>query len=188
MNSNPRPRTETYAIIAAIFFILILLIITQPWGCRQVQWALMTQQERVDDTSHTLNQPEKSDSVEDSVTVYNGKVLAHIFEQNYSVAAWQKRISINKVAFDKEYSDRTIDVTGTISKIENNWGCSSITLVDSDDSFTISCSNCPSGTDKWANEVAEIVTGDKVHIRGKYSASLSSNNNIDLYWCHIKRN
>lgn len=92
----------------------------------------------------------------------------------------------NKVAFDKKHKDKAIEFEGQIMKITNDWGCANIKIRVSDNPFEdISCSNCPSNTDKWSDEVAQVAVGQTVRIKGHYSDFSSSENSMSFYKCHI---
>ena len=92
----------------------------------------------------------------------------------------------NKVAFDKKYKDEIIESEGEILKIANNSGCPTLKIKVSDNPFEdITCSNCPSDEDKWSDEVANVIVGQTVLIKGYYSDFSSSENTMFFYKCHI---
>lgn len=92
----------------------------------------------------------------------------------------------NKVAFDKKYDDKLLEFEGVISEISNPWDCARIKIRVYESSYEeISCSNCPAGVDKWADEIAEISVGQKVRIKGYYNGFSSGKYQMKLYKCHI---
>lgn len=98
----------------------------------------------------------------------------------------------NRVAFDKKYDEKKIQVTGKIHDIKESWGCYHITLQPYDDEFlkTITFANCGAATPesqkkKWNEQLEKVNVGDEVTIRGIYSKILSDNYDISLYNCFI---
>lgn len=95
----------------------------------------------------------------------------------------------NRVAFDKKYDDKLIEFEGAISEISNDHGCARLKFKvnDENDQYIgyAECSNCPANEDKWSDEIAQLQIGQTVRVRGYYSGSLSSSDNISFYKCHI---
>ena len=122
----------------------------------------------------------------DSIQMANLKIDAYKFQSEYDADTWFSDFHANKVLFDKNYNDEALDIHGVIKEINSQFGCASIELeVSSSAFYSIRCSNCPQGEDKWSNEVEKVIVGQDVHIRGKYSASSSSPYTLHLYKCHI---
>ncbi|MGM9476402.1 OB-fold protein [Pedobacter sp. GSP4] len=97
-----------------------------------------------------------------------------------------REFTSNKVAFDMKHKDKVIEFEGQIMKITNDWGCANIKIRVSDNPFEdISCGNCPSNTDKWSDEVAQVTVGQVVRIKGYYSDFSSSESSMSFYKCHI---
>jgi hypothetical protein len=184
MNSkNTTTKRKPFRELLIISLIAITVIILfNPWACNHLKWAMMTPQERIEDTSASKN-PIR----EDSIQLVSGKVQRSEFEDKYSASNWYSEFKANKVAFDKRYDEALMDITGTISRIKTDHGCSTIEIDAADKPFeTIVFTNCPQGSDKWSDEVIKVVVGQQVHIAGIYSAILSSDSEMNLYKCHIK--
>jgi hypothetical protein len=91
----------------------------------------------------------------------------------------------NKVAFDRRHNDKLMEFQGTILKITNEWGCSSLIIQATDNPFeTIFCNNCPADVDKWSDEVVKLTVGNQVTIKGYYSSS-SSESEMSFYKCRV---
>jgi hypothetical protein len=122
----------------------------------------------------------------DSAEIAQGKITQEDFDLNYNAPAWFREYKSNKVVFDKNYKDRTIDIHGIIEEISTEWGCAVIKLDAGEGYFeSIHLSNCPQNKDKWSKEVEQVVVGEEIHVRGKYNAFTSDNTTLDVHGCHI---
>lgn len=173
--------TKTKLILPfVILATVVIIIMIQPWACRQIRWAAMSQLERIEDTS-TVVEP----LVVDSIKVLGGVITKDAFETDYHAATWFSEYHQNKVRFDKQYNKKLIDIYGEIKNISDDYGCAEIILATGNSFCEISATNCTYGTDKWSKEVENVNVGNTIHVRGYYSAAVSSNYTLSLYNCHI---
>jgi len=167
-------------IITVFATILVCAFLTS----HQFKRMLMTQEERIEDTLKKKTAP----IVGDSVQTARKKVDVRTFDSEYSAESWYSDYKSNKVAFDKEYDEKKLDIHGTIDKISNDEGCAQISMKGETGGILtyIEFTNCRGGKDNWSDEVALTAVGQDVHIRGIYSGLLSSSGfEMRLYNCHI---
>lgn len=125
-------------------------------------------------------------SGKDSVQLANEKVSSLDFDVAYSAEKWFSDFKSNKVAFDKDFNEKAIDLHGTITEITNNNHCPAIKISVDDNPFDeINCSNCADENSGWINEVIGTSVGQEVHIRGYYSGLTSASYRMDVYGCRI---
>jgi hypothetical protein len=189
LHMKPKTTSEGPSSKRLLLYVLGTMILTVAFfaviNSTTVKRSFMSQAQKIEDTASVKSLPVNDDSIQ----LINKKVPASTFESVYSAPSWYADYKANKVAFDKNYNEQTIDIHGVIDKINNNDNCAEIIIRGDEGAFEwIKFTNCSEGKDGWTDEVINTAVGQEVHIRGKYSNLLSDNYEMVLYKCHIISN
>jgi len=181
MKFQPPYKDEFKKNLLIVIITIFITILIEPWACRQIRYAQMTQQERIE--AENPPQPTAADSIQ----LVKGRVTRDVFCSEYSAESWFSARKANPIAFDKDYLNAKMDIYGEIMEIKDDSGCATVLLKVNDNPFSnITCSNCtPSGKDNWRNEVLPLAAGKYIHLRGDYDSEAWNQATMKMLNCHI---